>query len=67
MPNNYWGEPDDDVDMPDWMKASTYQNGGKPKKMSKSLEEAAAEAMKKPAINVTDLSWDNWKLNDDFK
>jgi len=35
--NNYWGEPEDDGDMPDWMKASTHQNGGKPKNKTKSL------------------------------
>lgn len=50
MPN-FWGEPDDDLDMPDWMKASTYQNGGQPKKkFGKSLEEVAAEALKKPPV-----------------
>lgn len=52
MKNNYWGEPDDDMDMPDWMKASTYQNGGQPRKRGKSLEQIAEETLKKPAVPV---------------
>ena len=52
MANNYWGEPDDDLDMPDWMKASTYQNGGQPKKKSKSLEQIAEEVLKQPPVPV---------------
>ena len=52
MTNNYWGEPDDDMDMPDWMKASTHQNGGKPKKQIKSLEQIAEETLKKPAVPI---------------
>jgi hypothetical protein len=53
MTNNYWGPPDDDFDMPDWMKASTYQNGGQPnKKKVKSLEQIAEETLKKPAVPV---------------
>ncbi len=52
MTNNYWGPPDDDFDMPDWMKASTYQNGGQPKKKAKSLEQIAEETLKKPAVPV---------------
>jgi hypothetical protein len=52
MTNNYWGEPDDDMDMPDWMKATTYQNGGKPKKQTKSLEQIAEETLKKPAVPI---------------
>jgi hypothetical protein len=52
MSNNYWGEPDDDMDMPDWMKASTYQNGSQPKKKVKSLEQIAEETLRKPAIPI---------------
>lgn len=53
MANNYWGEPDDDMDMPDWMKASTYQNGGQPKiRKGKSLEQIAEEVLKKPAVPI---------------
>ncbi len=52
MTNNYWAEPDDDMDMPDWMKASTYQNGGKTKKQTKSLEQIAEETLKKPAVPI---------------
>lgn len=53
MNKNFWGEPDDDVDMPDWMRASTHQNKMPFKGIhNKSLEQAAAEALKKPAIPV---------------
>ena len=50
--NNHWGPPDDDDGLPDWMKASTYQNGGQPKKRGKSLEQIAEEVLKKPPIPV---------------
>jgi hypothetical protein len=64
--NNYWGEPEDDGDMPDWMKASTHQNGNKPKNKTKSLEEAINQAMQKPPIDTSHLSWDQWKPNEDI-
>lgn len=52
---NYWGEPDDDNFLPEWMNPKTYRNkptigGVDPKR--KTLEEAAAEALKKPAIPI---------------
>jgi hypothetical protein len=50
--NNYWGPPDDDGDLPDWMLASTYQNGNQPKRRGKSLEQIAEEALQKPLVPV---------------
>jgi hypothetical protein len=64
MPNNYWGDPDDEP-LPDWMNPDTYRNGNKLKKPASSLEDAVKEAMKKPAIDVSNVSWDNWKPIDE--
>lgn len=52
MNRNYWGPPDDDNDLPEWMRISTYQNGNQPKKSRQSLEEACAIALTKPSIPV---------------
>jgi hypothetical protein len=49
---NYWGDPDEEP-LPDWMNPETYRNGGLKKvKAVKTLEEAAAEALKKPPIPI---------------
>lgn len=53
MKQNYWGPPDEDDNLPAWMKASTYQNGNSLKKSKQSLEEACAIALTKPAVPVT--------------
>ena len=50
--HNHWGEPSEDDDLPDWMRASTYQKGNQYKKSRQSLEEACAIALTKPAIPV---------------
>lgn len=47
-----WGEPDPEDDIPEWMLAKTYQNGGKPKRIGKTLEQIAEEALKKPPIKI---------------
>ena len=47
---NYWGEPDEEP-LPDWMNPKSYQ-GNKKARGLKSLEEAAAEALKKPPIPI---------------
>jgi hypothetical protein len=47
-----WGEEDYDDDLPDWMRADTYRNGGLPKRSSKSVEELAADILKKPPIPI---------------
>jgi hypothetical protein len=52
MNKNYWGEPDDEP-LPDWMNPETYRNGNQLRKPVKSLEEACADALKKPAIDVS--------------
>lgn len=53
MNNNYWGPPDDDNDLPEWMRPETYRNGGKPKMRSaKSLNESIMEAMAKPPVPI---------------
>ncbi len=49
--NNHWGPPDDDNDLPDWMKASTYTNPI-PKRKVKSLTEAIEDAAKQPHIKI---------------
>jgi len=52
--NKGWGEDDydDDGGLPDWMRADTYRNGGLPKRYTKSVEELAAEILKKPPIPI---------------
>jgi len=52
MNKNYWGPPEEDYDLPEWMRSSTYQNGGQPKRRGKSLEQIAEEVLKKPPIPV---------------
>jgi hypothetical protein len=47
-----WGEEDYDDDLPDWMRADTYRNGGLPKRSNKSVEELAADILKKPPIPI---------------
>lgn len=65
--NNFWGDPDDEP-LPAWMDPKTYREGGAKFKgpQSKSVEEIAAEMLKKPAIDLTNVSWDNWKPNKDM-
>jgi len=49
---NYWGEPDEEP-LPDWMDPNTYRHGRKQKaRILQTLEEAAAEALKKPPIPI---------------
>jgi len=43
---NYWGEPDEEP-LPDWMNPKSQKA-----RVLKSLEEAAAEALKKPPIPI---------------
>jgi hypothetical protein len=50
--NKGWGEEDYDDDLPDWMLAKTYRNGGLPKTNRKSLEKIAEEVLKKPPIPI---------------
>lgn len=54
MNKNYWGEPDDEP-LPDWMNPETYRNGNQLKRQVKSLEEACRDALKKPAIDVSNI------------
>jgi hypothetical protein len=52
--NNYWGPQEENEDgIPAWMLADTYRNGNQLRKPVKSLEEACADALKKPAIDVS--------------
>jgi len=48
---NYWGEPDEEP-LPDWMNPKSYQGNKQKARILKSLEEAAAEALKKPPIPI---------------
>lgn len=52
--NNFWGPPDDEEPLPTWMDPRTYQQGGAKFKglHNKSLEQACADALKKPAVPV---------------
>jgi hypothetical protein len=52
MNTNYWGDPSEEDELPEWMSAKTYQNGGQPKRRGKSLEQIAEEVLKKPPIPV---------------
>lgn len=50
--NNFWGEPDEEP-LPDWMNPETYRkNSGFKGLHSKSLEQAAADALKKPPVPI---------------
>jgi hypothetical protein len=46
-----WGEEDYDDELPDWMLAKNYQNGKLPINR-KSVEQIAAEILKKPPIPI---------------
>jgi len=51
-PKNFWGEPDEEP-LPDWMNPETYRNKNKFRtKPPQSLEEAAAEALKRPPVPI---------------
>ena len=52
MNHNFWGEPDDMEPLPDWMLADTYRNGGKPKKLGKTLDQTIEETLKKPPVPI---------------
>jgi hypothetical protein len=53
MSNNYWGPPDEDDHLPEWMRADTYRDGNKPKvRAGKSLNESIMEAMAKPPVPI---------------
>ena len=52
MNKNFWGEPDDIDPLPDWMNPETYRNGNLKPKSTKTLEEAAADALKKPPVPI---------------
>jgi hypothetical protein len=51
MNKNFWGEPDDIEPLPAWMDPKTY-NQPQRKRSSKSLNEAIAEALSKPAVPI---------------
>jgi hypothetical protein len=49
---NHWGEPDEEP-LPDWMNPETYRYPNKRKaRILQTLEEACAEALKKPPIPI---------------
>jgi hypothetical protein len=49
--NNFWGEPDEEP-LPNWMNPETYRKGVLPTRSSKSMEEIAAEILKKPPVPI---------------
>lgn len=51
MNNNFWGEPDDEP-LPSWMDPNTYRNKLTPQRQPKTLSEAIAEALQKPAVPI---------------
>lgn len=48
---NFWGEPDEEP-LPDWMNPATYRKGPVSKPSSKSMEQIAAEILKKPPVPI---------------
>lgn len=48
---SFWGDPDDDEPLPDWMNPKTY-NQPKMKKPSRSLNECIQDALRKPHVPV---------------
>lgn len=54
--SNFWGPPDEDVEFPDWMLPDSHpmkrKNALHKFKTARSLEEAAAEALKKPPVPI---------------
>jgi hypothetical protein len=61
MNKNFWGDPnEDDEPLPEWMRADTYQKNPNFRKPAKTLEQVAAEALKKPSISV-----ENWEYKKD--
>lgn len=50
-----WGEPDDDVEFPNWMLPDNHpqkMKSGFRQSVSYSLEQAAAEVLKKPPVTI---------------
>jgi hypothetical protein len=64
MKHLYWGEPDDEP-LPDWMNPETYRQGNKLKSHKGTLEDAVREAMRKPAIDVSNVTWHEFTPKDD--
>jgi hypothetical protein len=62
MNKKYWGEDDDMEPLPDWMRAETYQKNPNFRKTTKTLEQVAADALKKPHIPV-----ENWEFKKEEK
>ena len=55
--NKWWGEPDDMEPLPDWMNPETYRRGGNQMRPRvPSLNDAIANAMKKPPVDLTYLN-----------
>jgi hypothetical protein len=55
MTNKFWGPPDDEEPLPDWMNPETYRNGNQNRSRGKSLNEAIMDAAKKPQKMLTML------------
>jgi hypothetical protein len=54
--NNYWGEPDDDAGLPDWMDPKKCHQLNEQKKQrqqnGKDLNSVIQECLNKPAVHV---------------
>ena len=57
--NNYWGEPDDDNPLPDWMDPKKCRQVNEQKELrkrtGKDLMSVINEALQKPAVPITIL------------
>jgi len=51
--HNFWGDPDDVEPLPDWMNPETHRNPFKKRLSSRSLEQAAAEILRQPPIDIS--------------
>jgi hypothetical protein len=66
MKHFYWGPPEENEDdIPAWMLADTYRQGNKLKSHKGTLEDAVREAMRKPAIDVSNVTWHEFTPKDD--
>jgi hypothetical protein len=65
MTNKFWGPPDDEEPLPDWMNPETYRNGNQNRPRGKSLNEAIMDAAKKPPIDLSYLSKEPRSISND--
>jgi len=50
--NNFWGPSDDEEPLPAWMDPNTYRNQPIKQRSSKTVAQAAEEALKLPPVPI---------------